>query len=439
MQATNPAASKRPFPGALPEFQATFPDDAACRRYLIKSRWPDGFNCPRCGADKAWARPARALFICQRCRTETSITAGTILHRTHLPLTTWFGAAYLVATTPRLSALSLGRQLGLTSRKTTTTMMARLRRAMSSQQLPSLPATIEANETVIGGNSDFKRWLLGTYHKPPIDDRLYLDEFRFRAEFHGDPATAFETLLRLAITDRERNPNTDAADRPSLTRPVISIQTREERVAARRAMLAFSARRQRPGSGSMLYELMKEETPVMDWWRKAARLLQGKGIQMAVTGAVAANAYMPPRSTADLDLALPLADLANGGQALTAAGWRFLGDLQLYEDLEGTAWKKGPDEIDLIGLPGAWGQAAISDAQGNRVVAGLPTLTLPYVVVMKLLSARPQDSADIARMLGPAADATLNTVRAAVRRLRPGDVDELEQMIALGKLEYQRN
>lgn len=214
------------------------------------------------------------------------------------------------------------------------------------------------------------------------------------------------------------------------------IPTRQQRVAARRAMLDFSMRRQRPGSGSMLHELMKGKRPIMNWWRQAAATFHAKCTPIAVTGANAANAYMPPRSTGDLDLALRVSDLVAAGEALKAAGWEFLGNLQLYEDLRGTAWRKGGNELDLIGLPGDWGRAAIRDAQDNLLVAGLPTLTLPYVVVMKLISARPQDSADISRMLGPASDPVLNQVRAVVRRGRPDDTEELEQLIALGKLEW---
>lgn len=50
-----------------------------------------------------------------------------------------------------------------------------------------------------GAISHFKRWLIGTYNKPPTDLRRYLGEFCFRAEFRNDPQTAFETLLGLAV------------------------------------------------------------------------------------------------------------------------------------------------------------------------------------------------------------------------------------------------
>ena len=173
----------------------------------------------------------------------------------------------------------------------------------------------------------------------------------------------------------------------------------------------------------------------MTWWHDAAGVLQAQNIEIAVAGAVAANVYMPPRQTADLDLALPIGDLTKAAEALVAAGWTFLGNLSLYEDLRGTAWEKDGNELDLIGLSGPWGQSAIVTAQPN-IDGGMPILTLPYVVVIKLISARPQDSADISRMLGAAAEEALATVRAVVQHVRPADVEDLEQMIAAGRLEF---
>jgi len=36
------------FPATLREFHLAFFDEAACARYLVASRWPDGFRCPKC-------------------------------------------------------------------------------------------------------------------------------------------------------------------------------------------------------------------------------------------------------------------------------------------------------------------------------------------------------------------------------------------------------
>src|SRR5262245_49308908 len=102
------------FPVNILEFQQRFADDAACLDYLAVSRWPDGFGCPGCGGRKAWVLARRHLWECAGCGRQTSVTAGTILDHTHLPLTLWFWSAYLMAThTPGISAVQLQRQLGI--------------------------------------------------------------------------------------------------------------------------------------------------------------------------------------------------------------------------------------------------------------------------------------------------------------------------------------
>src|SRR5947199_1681274 len=62
-------------PGSLPAFEARFPDDAACARWLFEKRWPDGFRCPGCGHAKGW-EPGRGTLLveCARCHRQTSVT-----------------------------------------------------------------------------------------------------------------------------------------------------------------------------------------------------------------------------------------------------------------------------------------------------------------------------------------------------------------------------
>ena len=66
---------------------------------------------------------------------DLSVTAGTVLHRTHVPLRLWFAAAYLVTThTPGFSAVQLQRQLGLARYETAWTMLHKLRRVRSEER-----------------------------------------------------------------------------------------------------------------------------------------------------------------------------------------------------------------------------------------------------------------------------------------------------------------
>jgi len=86
------------------------------------------------------------------CGYDTSVTAGTILHRTRTPLTQWFWAAYLVTShTPGLSALQLQRQLGLARYETAWVMLHKLRRAMVRPDRELLHTEIEVDEAYIGG------------------------------------------------------------------------------------------------------------------------------------------------------------------------------------------------------------------------------------------------------------------------------------------------
>ena len=136
-------------PRSLPEFEARFPDDAACARWLFEKRWPDGFRCPGCGHDKGWELGRGTLLVeCARCHRQTSVTAGTVLHRSHLPLRLWFLAAWLVATHKNgISARQLWLQLGLGSYKTAWLLLRKLRRAMVDPGREPLAGLVEVDET----------------------------------------------------------------------------------------------------------------------------------------------------------------------------------------------------------------------------------------------------------------------------------------------------
>jgi transposase-like protein len=136
-------------PGSLPEFEARFPDDAACARWLFEKRWPEGFRCPGCGHDHGWELDrVRLLVEGARCHRQTSVTAGTVLHRSHLPLRLWFLAAWLVATHKNgISARQLWLQLGLGSYKTAWLLLRKLRQAMVDPEREPLAGLVEVDET----------------------------------------------------------------------------------------------------------------------------------------------------------------------------------------------------------------------------------------------------------------------------------------------------
>ena len=103
------------YPRTYQEFRDWFPDDAACVEYLGRLRWPDGFICPSCGGDRSW-RTGKAMWMCVLCGRKTSVTAGTIFHRTHSPLSSWFAAVWFVTSTKNgVSALGLQQAMGFGS------------------------------------------------------------------------------------------------------------------------------------------------------------------------------------------------------------------------------------------------------------------------------------------------------------------------------------
>jgi len=218
--------------------------------------------------------------------------------------------------------------------------------------------------------------------------------------------------------------------------PLMMYTSREQRLTARRSMLDMTVRRQKPGSGSNLRALMIAPRRHERWWSEVALRLQEAGVRFAVAGAVGANAYMPPRHTEGLDIVVEADTFRFANRAMLGPGTVCLDTPVFYEDMGCIAWEIGGHKISTIKLPSAWGRDALDAAQNNLLVGGLPTLTLPYAVATKLISARPQDSGDIARMLGGAGDDAVEDVRAVARMIRPGDADDLEGLIASGRLEF---
>ena len=69
-----------------------FQSEEDCEKFLMKSRWSNGFFCPRCDHDSFYKVKTRSLLECKECRTQISITAGTVMHKSKLPLLLWFKA-----------------------------------------------------------------------------------------------------------------------------------------------------------------------------------------------------------------------------------------------------------------------------------------------------------------------------------------------------------
>ena len=134
----------------LGTFLKQFSTEARCEEYLASLRWKERYECPKCGCRHAY-RLSNGRYQCAQCRHQVSVTAGTVLHKTHMPLTRWFLAFYLVCQDKRgISAVQLSSQLG-TTYKTAWYMLKRIRAAMGQRDKKhQLSGMIEFDDSYFG-------------------------------------------------------------------------------------------------------------------------------------------------------------------------------------------------------------------------------------------------------------------------------------------------
>ena len=133
--------------------------NAKCGDLLEKLRWPNGkVFCLRCGVIGVPELPKGSCWYCPDCRYQFTVTAGTIMHDSHLPLRKWFLAVYLMCESRKgISANQLHRTLGV-SYRTAWYLCHRIREAMGNDPMegPTLFGIVEIDETLVGGKSKGK-------------------------------------------------------------------------------------------------------------------------------------------------------------------------------------------------------------------------------------------------------------------------------------------
>jgi transposase-like protein len=141
-----------------------FSDESAARELLEAMRWPNGAECPLCGETATVYRmqklagslkPGRpGLLRCRACKKQFTVTTGTVFEDSHIPISKWLLALYLLAASKKgMSAYQFHRTLGITY-KSAWFMAHRLRYAMMEGPLAELmTGTVEMDETYVGARN----------------------------------------------------------------------------------------------------------------------------------------------------------------------------------------------------------------------------------------------------------------------------------------------
>jgi transposase-like protein len=108
-------------------------DEETCKNELFRIRWPQGFSCARCGGTRYYPVSGRDQYECANCGRQFSITGGTFMHKSRLPLHKWFEAAALYNAGPGISAAEFARKLELT-KPTAWLLLKKIRQGLTTSK-----------------------------------------------------------------------------------------------------------------------------------------------------------------------------------------------------------------------------------------------------------------------------------------------------------------
>lgn len=142
----------------LKDLMTRFQDEQTCRDFLVQHRWNGKPVCPYCGCGKSYKIENGKRFKCanSECHRKYSVTVGTVAEDSNIPLSTWFGAIYLVSAHKKgISSVQLGKDLGI-AQKTAWFMLHRIREALRNKKGLLVGNEVEADETYVGGKEENK-------------------------------------------------------------------------------------------------------------------------------------------------------------------------------------------------------------------------------------------------------------------------------------------
>jgi transposase-like protein len=148
---------------SIPEFEAMFPTDDACKEYLVTQRWPNGVCCPKCGNPNVKPHGTMPFhWLCNACAAAAtnyrfSVLVGTIFENTNKGLRQWFRIIHTMLTSKKgVSAHQIYRTMGFGSYSTAWTICHKIRTALMDAEFQKLMGIVEADETFVGGKAKNK-------------------------------------------------------------------------------------------------------------------------------------------------------------------------------------------------------------------------------------------------------------------------------------------
>lgn len=140
------------------EFQSKFNCQEACLKEIEETRWPEGFVCPHCSNSGGTRLSSRRAIQCKGCQKQVSITAGTLFHKTRVPLVNWFWLIYLMSQDKGgISTKRASEVLGM-HYTTVWGMMHKIREAMKNRmEGRMLAGYVEVDDAFFGGKSKRKK------------------------------------------------------------------------------------------------------------------------------------------------------------------------------------------------------------------------------------------------------------------------------------------
>lgn len=143
-----------PFKSLL-EFSKHFDTEDKCREFLEYHRWGGVPTCPHCGCTDVCRFKRGKLFKCRAklCRKKFSVTVGTVMESTKLPLTKWFLAIYVATNHSKgISSHQLANYADV-PQKTAWFLLHRVREMLNQKSEQPLSNLVEVDETYIGAKN----------------------------------------------------------------------------------------------------------------------------------------------------------------------------------------------------------------------------------------------------------------------------------------------